>query len=106
MSRTRLYANDAERQKAYRLRQTAAQRSPKQQAPVRPSRRPSRPARLAALQVEASKLRDEYEGWLENLPESLAESDQANLLTEAVEQLQSVVDLLSEIQVPRGFGRD
>ena len=106
MSRSRLYANDAERQRAYRHRLAAAQPRQEPPTPIRPGRPPSRPARLAALQGEASRLRDEYESWLGKLPDSLADTDQAQLLSEAVEQLQAVVDLLEDIQLPRGFGRD
>lgn len=75
-------------------------------APQSRRRPPSRPSRLAALLDEASKLRYEYEDWLARLPESLAETTQAEMLTAAVEQLQAVVDLLEEIELPRGFGRD
>jgi hypothetical protein len=106
MSRTRLHANNAERQKAYRRRLGTAQPRQEPPAPTRPRRGPSRPARLLALQVEASTLCEEYAGWLGNLPDSLSETEQAELLNEAVQQLQAVVDLIDEIQLPRGFGRD
>jgi len=61
---------------------------------------------LAALLKEASNLADEYQDWLDRLPENLAESTQAEMLAAAAEQLQAVVDLLEQIELPRGFGRD
>jgi hypothetical protein len=52
------------------------------------------------------QLFDEYEDWLAALPESLQDSDQATRLTETIDQLAAVIDLLSDIDPPRGFGRD
>ena len=103
MGRTRQHASAAERQRAYRQR--LAYRRPEATPPPRP-RPPSRPRRLAALSAGVQQLRDEYQEWLSSLPESLEDSRQAQVLAEAVEQLEAVVDLLSEIQPPRGFGRD
>lgn len=103
MGRTRQHASAAERQRAYRQR--LAYRRPEATPPPRP-RPPSRPRRLAALSAGVQQLRDEYQEWLSSLPESLGDSRQAQVLAEAVEQLEAVVDLLSEIQPPRGFGRD
>lgn len=102
MGRNRTHASNAERQRAYRLR--AAGASP----PELPSRRrnPSRPARLSSLCGEAEALKGEYEAWLENLPDSLQDGDQAARLAETIEQLGAVVELLEDIQPPRGFGRD
>jgi hypothetical protein len=40
------------------------------------------------------------------MPESLSESGQANMLAETIDLLSNVVELLSEICPPRGFGRD
>ena len=111
MSRTRVYANAAERTRAYRLRLLAATNEPCTPVPVPaepPKRRPvvSRPKRLAALQAEAQRLQQEYEHWLEVLPESLQDTDLATRLAETIEQLAGVVDLIADIQPPRGFGRD
>lgn len=108
MPRHRLYATAAERQQAYRRRLAAAQPRLEPSTPpsIRASRPPSRPARLSAIGKEAEKLCEEYQSWLASLPDSLADTDQAHLLEEAVEQLQAVVDLLADIQPPRGFGRD
>jgi hypothetical protein len=55
---------------------------------------------------EIQALQQEYEDWLHALPESLQESSLAERLQEAVDNLAEVVDLLSEIELPRGFGRD
>jgi hypothetical protein len=54
----------------------------------------------------AEQLRDEYQTWLDSLPDGLGEGEQAARLTQAIETLDTVVDMLSEIQPPRGFGRD
>jgi hypothetical protein len=118
MSRIRVYANAAERTRAYRLRLLAAA-SPTQAdagqrcapVPVDPQqpKRPkvvSRPKRLAALRAEAQCLQQEHEHWLEVLPESLQETDLATRLAETIEQFAAIVDLIDEIQLPRGFGRD
>jgi hypothetical protein len=111
MSRIRVYANAADRTRAYRLRLLAAAQVPCAPVSTEPKlpksrRAPSRPRRLAALQAEAQSLQQEYEHWLEVLPEALQDTDLAALLTETIEQLGAVVDLIAEIQLPRGFGRD
>lgn len=104
MGREKRYASGAERQRAYRLRLRDAQHN---SAPPATRRRPpSRPARLAAIQFELEQLHGEYEQWLAALPESLEDSDQALRLSETVEQLQAILDQLSDLQPPRGFGRD
>lgn len=106
MSRERVYASNAERQRACRLRR-AAGRGGSGPSPSRPAGRPaSRPARLAALRGEAERLQQEYEGWLESVPEPLQEGEVAERLRETIEQLEEVVALLGEVQPPRGFGRD
>jgi hypothetical protein len=70
-------------------------------------RRPlSRLKRLAAVGSEVRALQEEYEEWLNSLPESLAESDQASRLAETVEQLIAITDMLDGVDPPRGFGRD
>ena len=109
MSRIRVYANAAERTRAYRLRLAAKGPCAPVQVPVEPPKRQrvvSRPKRLAALQAEAQRLQQEYEHWLEVLPESLQDTDLATHLAETIEQFAGVVDLIAEIQPPRGFGRD
>lgn len=105
MARQRVYASDAERQKAYRDRLAASPRLPAIAAVSTRRRQLSRPARLMALCSGIEQLRNEYQGWLDSLPDG-GEGDQAVRLTEAIEALEAVVDMLSEIQPPRGFGRD
>lgn len=105
MGRNRVYASSAERQRAYRLR-AAAGREEVHPVPSARRRAPSRPARLAALCTAAEELRQEYEAWLESLPETLQDSSQGKKLAETVEQLEAVVDLLAAIDPARGFGRD
>lgn len=102
MPRPRTYATAAERQRAYRAR-LATQQPP---APPRLSRPPSRPARIAALEASVRALQAEYEAWLDALPETLAQGDQAGMLQATIEQLEAAADLLAEVEPPRGFGRD
>ena len=103
MGRKRIYANAAERQKAHRQR-AAGEPLP----PAAPSkqRKLSRPMRLAAAVASLSKLQDEYQQWLDGLPEFQEGSEQETKLTEAIELLEQALDTLSEIQLPKGFGRD
>ncbi|MGI5845533.1 MAG: hypothetical protein ACOX9B_15375 [Candidatus Xenobium sp.] len=106
MGRSRIYASAAERQRAYRRRLAAGQAAPAPPPESRPRRQPSRPARLAAVRSAVVQLFDEYENWLAAVPESLQESGQAQRLAETIDQLAAVVDLLCDIDPPRGFGRD
>lgn len=62
--------------------------------------------RLAAAVASLSKLQDEYQQWLDGLPEFQEGSEQETKLTEAIELLEQALDTLSEIQLPKGFGRD
>lgn len=105
MGRDRVYANAAERQKAYRDRiatgQPVVAESTKQAR-----RRPSRPARLRALIIAILDLKVEYEGWRSRLPEFREGSDEETRVTEAIELLDQAVEVLSEIEPPRGYGRD
>jgi hypothetical protein len=105
MGRNKVFSSPAERQRAY------LQRLRDQHVPVAPpdpkrARPPSRPARLQAIIGSVQNLRDEYALWGDSIPEPLQESEQATRLRETVEQLETIVDLLSELAPPRGFGRD
>jgi hypothetical protein len=51
-------------------------------------------------------LHDEYQAWLDSMPESLAEGDLADKLQETIDQLEEAVSQVSDIDPPRGFGRD
>lgn len=106
MGRSRIYASAAERQRAYRQRIATQRVATPAQPESRRRRQPSRPARLAVVRAAVVQLFDEYEDWLAAVPESLQDSEQAHRLTETVDQLAAVIDLLSEIDPPRGFGRD
>ena len=108
MSRPRVYKSNAERQKAYRARleatKTAGPPINLDSSPRR--RRQSRPTRLATLHSEAVRLHHEYQTWLDSIPDTLLDGPQATRLSETIEALESVVDQLSQIDPPRGFGRD
>jgi len=89
----------AERQARWRARHTGA--------PVirwrRPADRRSRPQRWRDAVAELVALQDEYTQWLEALPEALQD-------TATGEALQAIVEFdlseLSDLDPPRGFGRD
>lgn len=106
MGRHRLYAADAERQQAYRRRSSSIQPTTAVFTPVQRHRQPSRPARLASLLRAVEDLKGEYEAWLDSLPEPLRDGTLAERLAETIEQLDSVVDSMAEIQLPKGYGRD
>lgn len=106
MGRKRIYANDTERQRAWRDRLKAGEIAIRPSPPAKVRRPPFRPARLAALLAAVHELQAEYERWLDVLPDSLAESQLAERLTETVDQFQAAADLIAEIDPPRGFGRD
>ena len=101
VSRKRIYANAAERQKAYRQRAVAPE--PKRACSVRAI---SRPKRLAAALAAITHLQREYEQWRERLPEFQEGSEQETKLTETIDLLEQVLELLMDIQLPKGFGRD
>lgn len=103
MGRTKIYANAAERQKAYRYRIKPPSPAP---APSKRSRPLSRPARLSKIEADLRGLLAEYEVWMDNLPESLCDSGLASILSESIANLAEAADILSETQLPKGFGRD
>ena len=51
-------------------------------------------------------LQHEYQTWFEGRPEALESSAQYERAQETAEQLATVVDLLLDIEPPRGYGRD
>jgi hypothetical protein len=105
MAQPRIHANPADRQKAYRER-VASNRPPSPPVACNKRRQSSRPARLAGYERGLRTLLAEYETWLGRLPEFLEGSEQADRLTEAIEQLAAAADILSDITLPLGFGRD
>jgi hypothetical protein len=108
MGRPRLYDNDAERQRAFRERRAELIERVKKSnlVPKKPSRPLARPARLQRAINELAELASEYEAWLENVPEHLGDSAQAEKATAAVDCLHEVLDTLAGIDVPKGYGRD
>ena len=104
MGRKRTYPTAADRLKAFRLRKKVEQPE-KSQGPAK-VKAPSRPARLLFVNRELRALLDEYQQWRDNLPEPFLESDLAQKLDETIEQLAEATELLEEIDLPKGFGRD
>ena len=92
--------SNAQRQRRYRERHQAA---PPQVRYRRPQDRRSRPQRWQDAVRTLLELQDEYQAWLDNLPDNLTESVLAHKL-EAI----CLLDLaeLESIEPPRGFGRD
>lgn len=92
--------SNAQRQRRYRQRHQAA---PPQVRYRRPQDRRSRPQRWQDAVRTLLELQDEYQAWLDNLPDNLTESVLAHKL-EAI----CMLDLaeLESIEPPRGFGRD
>ncbi len=90
----------AERQARYR--EAHADGAPKIRY-RRPGDRRSRPARWRDAVAELVELQDEYQTWLDSVPDNLAEGA-------AAEALRAIcnVDLseLEAVKPPRGFGRD
>ena len=103
MARQRAYNTNAERQKAYRDR-IKSHRQPA--AKIRNSRPLSRPKRLAVIMSETEDLHRSYTEWLESLPENLQAGYQAGKLQETIDTLAQVIELMSGIGPPKGFGRD
>lgn len=111
MGRHRQYADPAERQKAYRLRVEAQQREAAAREGailnVNQRRPPSRPTRIAALETATEALLDDYRGWLEALPEGpLQEGIIAEKLSDTIEALETILELIQRLDPPKGFGRD
>lgn len=65
-----------------------------------PRGRLSRPARIADLEAAARELADEYQRWLDALPESLAEGDMGDRLSTTIEHLEEIVEGLAAIDAP------
>ena len=91
---------NAQRQRRYRERRKAQQPRLHYR---RPQDRSSRPQLWQDAVCTLLDLQDEYQGWLDNLPDSLGESALAHKL-----QAICALDLaeLDSVEPPRGFGRD
>lgn len=103
----RIYASNAERQRAFRARQLGSTAAvvPPRSPPLPPKGRkvpanPSRPARIQVLLAEVRQLSSEYQGWLDRLPSNLAEGQVAAQLEEVVAQLDEACAILEAINPP------
>lgn len=92
--------SNAERQRRYRARRQTRQPPPQAR---RPRERHSRPQRWQAAVRTLRDLQDEYQQWLDNLPDSLRKSALADKLV-AICELD--LDDLESVDPPRGYGRD
>ena len=91
--------SNAERQRQYRQRRKTRQPLVRYR---RPKERRSRPERWADAVNTLRQLQEEYQAWLDNLPESL----QDTLLAEKLEEVCSLDLDQFDIDLPLGFGRD
>lgn len=94
----RLYHSAAEKQRAYRER---LRQSPPPAMPKPKPRRRTRPQRLLDLESATRELAEEYQDWLDAMPQSLSESNLAGELQEVIDQLQDIADELAAIEAPR-----
>ena len=104
MGRERIYSSAAERQNAYRERASAPLVPLQPPAPKRKT--PSRPARLAVATTILETVKTEYQQWLDHLPEFQVGGEQEERLTETIDLLEQVMDLMADLQPPKGYGRD
>ena len=92
----------AERQARYRARLESRKTTPVVRY-RRPADRRTRPQRWHDTVAELITLQAEYAAWAERLPDGLRD-------TATAEALQAIIDLdlsdLSDIEPPRGYGRD
>ena len=91
---------NAERQARYRARRQADESRLRYRRPVD---RRSRPQQWHDAVQTLLTLQDQYRGWQDALPASLAGSATAALLEQVCELDLSV---LEAVELPRGFGRD
>lgn len=91
---------NAERQRRYRARRKTQR--PQARFRKAPDRR-SRPQRWRAAVRSLLDLQEEYQAWLDNLPDAFQESVLAQKL-EAICELD--LDELASVEPPRGYGRD
>ena len=91
---------DAERQARYQARRQAEQAPPMIRY-RRPADRRARPQRWRDAVAELLALQAEYAAWRDALPDSLRDGATADALHAIVE-----LDVLVDIEPPRGFGRD
>ena len=94
--------SDAERQARYRARRQA-EHTPSRVRYRRPADRRARPQRWHDAVAELLALQAEYAAWCDALPNSLRDSATAEAL-QAILELD--LDVLADIEPPRGFGRD
>jgi hypothetical protein len=110
MGRPRLYADEAERQRAYRERQAERLRQLEEGIVPLPKPSPSRPqprpVRLQRAILELAALASEYEDKRESVPDHLTGGAYAEKLDATIDMLHEVLDTLAGADLPKGFGRD
>ncbi len=105
MGRKRIYANAAERQKAHRQRAAGEAASAPPAGPAK-RKKLTRPMRLSAAVAAVRKLQEEYQQWLDSFLDFQEGSELEERLTETIELMDQALEVLAEIQLPKGFGRD
>ena len=99
MGRRRVYKSAAERQKAHRERQVVTESVPVAPMVRTPRRPPSRPTRLATLVDGAQDLLDEYQDWLDRMPEAFEGTALHERLTDVVERLGIALEALDKYNI-------
>lgn len=100
----KLYDSPAERQRAYRQR-LKARLAGQEASSSRPKRKPTRPQRLADVQGQLEALANEYQHWLDAMPANQEDGDLADRLHETIALLQEALEVVAQVDPPRGFGR-
>lgn len=101
----KIHESPAERQRAYRQRLKERHAGQPPPAPRTTVKKVARPQRLAAVLDELDALADGYRNWLAAMPANQGESDLAERLQETIDQFEEAIELVSQIEPPRGFGR-
>lgn len=96
----RIHESNAERQRAYRARSNRADTAQRPAATTKAPRR-TRPARLAIIVQALRDLADEYQGWVNAIPENLLGGPLAESIETTIEQLTEAADGLDAIETPR-----
>jgi response regulator of citrate/malate metabolism len=64
-------------------------------APSRATRFSDTISKIEDAKSEMEELKDELQSWLDNLPENLQNSNKADMLSEAIDNLDNIITLLT-----------
>jgi hypothetical protein len=95
MGRKRIYANDAERQRAYRSREALSKPIPA--PPIRQGPEDLEASRVAEIEKSVRDLIADCRVWLNELPGSIRASSHADSMANTLKMLDVGAELLAEI---------